>query len=224
MIALVGAAIAPGIALLCYFYLRDHLQPEPISMVIRTFIFGVLLVFPIMMLQYIMQTEWDLDTPFFQAIVASAGVEEFFKWLVVYHTAYKHVEFDEPYDGIVYAVAVSLGFATLENLLYLIINGLDVAVWRALLPVSGHALFGIWMGYYMGLSKFTDEPDRKRTRMLVSLFVPIALHSCYNLIFLSTEYWIWLAIPFMLILWWKGLQKIQLAHDFGSKTARKSSY
>ncbi|MGO0060975.1 glutamic-type intramembrane protease PrsW [Brevibacillus fluminis] len=217
MLAIVGAAIAPGIAILSYVYLRDHLQPEPISMVVRTFLFGILLVFPIMLLQYIIQNEWDLNQAFFQAVISSALIEEFFKWLVVYHSAYKHVEFDEPYDGIVYSVAVSLGFATLENLFYLILNGLDVAFWRALLPVSSHALFGIWMGYYMGLSKFTKPGKAKSIRLVVSLLLPIVLHASYNLIFLTTDYWLWLIIPFMVILWWNGLKKVRLAHEFASK-------
>ncbi|WP_126427351.1 glutamic-type intramembrane protease PrsW [Brevibacillus marinus] len=217
MIALVGAALAPGIALLSYFYLRDHLQPEPISMVVRSFLFGILLVFPIMMLQYVIQAEWNLTNIWFQAVVASASVEEFFKWLIVYYTVYKHIAFDEPYDGIVYAVAVSLGFATLENLLYLLLNGLEMALWRALLPVSGHALFAIFMGYYLGLAKFTGNLQMQRKRLLASLVLPIALHAAYNLIMLSGQYWIWLITPFMLLLWWRGLKKVDLAHAFGSK-------
>ncbi|MFM1652746.1 glutamic-type intramembrane protease PrsW [Brevibacillus sp. B_LB10_24] len=218
MIAIVGAALAPGIALLSYFYLRDNLQPEPISMVVRSFIFGVLLVFPIMTLQYIIQSEWQLDHPLFQAVVASALIEEFFKWLVVYHTAYKHVEFDEPYDGIVYAVAVSLGFATLENFFYLLTNGLEIAFWRALLPVSSHALFGVLMGYYLGIGKFSKDLQKKQRRIAVSLFIPIALHSVYNLIFLTAQQWMLLVTPFMIVLWWQGLKKVRLAHEFGSKT------
>lgn len=218
MIAVIGAAIAPGIAILSYFYLRDNLQPEPISMVIRTFIFGFLLVIPIMVLQYIMQTEWQLHEGIFQTVFSSAVIEEYFKWLVVYHTAYKHVEFDEPYDGIVYAVAVSLGFATLENLLYLIINGLDIAFWRAFLPVSSHALFGVWMGYYMGVAKFSGETNLEYRRLLISVLVPILLHAFYNIIILNTQHWIWYIIPFMFLLWWRGLKKVQHAHDNGSKT------
>ncbi|MGD8189172.1 glutamic-type intramembrane protease PrsW [Brevibacillus ginsengisoli] len=218
MIALIGAAIAPGIALLCYFYLRDSLEPEPISMVVRSFIFGILLVFPIMMLQYVIHNEWELNHPWFQAIISSALIEEFFKWLVVYHTAYKHVEFDEPYDGIVYGVAVSLGFATLENIFYLYLNGVDVAIWRAFLPVSSHALFGVWMGFYMGIGKFTKHSGKKIFMLVISLLLPILLHGFYNLILLSSQYWLWFIIPFMLILWWIGLRKVQFAHELGSKT------
>ncbi|QRG69882.1 glutamic-type intramembrane protease PrsW [Brevibacillus choshinensis] len=217
MIAMIGAAVAPGIAILSYFYLRDSLEPEPISMVIRSFIFGVLLVIPIMVIQYIMQTEWNWRDGIVAEVFQSAFVEEFFKWMVIYFTAYKHVEFDEPYDGIVYAVAVSLGFATLENLFYLIINGLDIAFWRALLPVSSHALFAVWMGYYLGLAKFSKGVRKERIFLWVSVALPIALHALYNAIFLSIQNWLVVIVPFMLILWWQGLKKVQRAHDFGSK-------
>jgi len=218
MIAVIGAAIAPGIAILSYFYLRDNLQPEPISMVIRSFIFGVLLVIPVMVLQYIMQTEWGWREGVSASVLASAVVEEFFKWMVVYFTAYKHVEFDEPYDGIVYAVAVSLGFATLENLLYLLINGVNVAIWRAFLPVSSHALFAVWMGYYLGRAKFSPHRGREYKLLWVSAGLPVLLHALYNAIFLVTEYWIWTIVPFMLLLWWQALKKVKRAHEYGSKT------
>lgn len=217
MIAMIGAAVAPGIAILSYFYLRDSLEPEPISMVIRSFIFGVLLVIPIMVIQYIMQTEWNWRDGIVAEVFQSAVIEEFFKWMVIYFTAYKHVEFDEPYDGIVYAVAVSLGFATLENLFYLIINGLDIAFWRALLPVSSHALFAVWMGYYLGLAKFSKGVQKERMLLWISVVLPIALHALYNAIFLSVQNWLVVIVPFMLLLWWQGLKKVQRAHDFGSK-------
>ncbi|WP_400163814.1 glutamic-type intramembrane protease PrsW [Brevibacillus sp. TJ4] len=217
MIALITAAIAPGIAILSYFYLRDSFEPEPISMVIRSFIFGMLLVVPIMVLQYIMQHEWHWQGGVMMEVLQSAVLEEFFKWMVIFFTVYQHLEFDEPYDGIVYAVAVSLGFATLENFFYLIINGTNVALWRALLPVSGHALFGVWMGYYMGRAKFTVNRRKQLFFLWFSVILPILLHALYNLIFLSIQNWIVVIIPFMVLLWWQGMKKVQRAHDFGSK-------
>ncbi|MED1724183.1 glutamic-type intramembrane protease PrsW [Brevibacillus parabrevis] len=217
MIAMIGAAIAPGIAIMSYFYLRDSLEPEPISMVIRSFIFGMLLVIPIMVLQYIMQNEWNWRSGIVAEIIQSAVVEEFFKWMVIFFTVYKHVEFDEPYDGIVYAVAVSLGFATLENLFYLIINGMNIAFWRAFLPVSSHALFAVWMGYYLGRAKFSQNSKQEKTFLWLSVVLPIGLHALYNAIFLSIQNWLVVIVPFMLILWWQGLKKVQRAHEYGSK-------
>ena len=217
MIAVITAALAPGIAILSYFYLRDSLEPEPVSMVIRSFLFGMLLVIPVLVLQYIMQHEWHWQGGVITEVLQSAVVEEFFKWMVIFFTVYQHIEFDEPYDGIVYAVAVSLGFATVENFFYLIINGTDVALWRALLPVSGHALFAVWMGYYLGRAKFSKVRKKQVIFLWISVILPILLHAFFNAIFMSIQNWIVVIVPFMFLLWWQGLKKVQHAHDFGSK-------
>lgn len=213
MLATIGAAIAPGIALLSYFYLKDKYQSEPISMVVRSFIYGVLLVFPIMVIQYAIEEEFDPGMVM-QAFVISALLEEFFKWFIVYYTAYQHVAFDEHYDGIVYAVAVSLGFATMENFLYLWTHGLDHAVMRALLPVSGHALFAVAMGYYLGKSKFILRRSTRITLLLYSVGLPVLLHGIYNIILLyGQDRWMWLMIPFMAGLWIYSLHRVARASN-----------
>ena len=76
------------------------------------------------------------------------------------------MEFDEHYDGIVYGAAVSLGFATVENILYLFANGLESALGRAILPVSSHALFGVIMGYYLGKAKFSEGKEKRSGRCI----------------------------------------------------------
>ena len=208
MIATIGASIAPGIALLSYFYLKDKYEPEPLHMVAKTFVFGVLLVFPVMVLQYGLQEEITygiLGKSFFIA----GFMEEFFKWFILYITVFKHVEFNEAYDGIVYAVAVSLGFATLENFFYLYSFGLEEAIMRALLPVSGHALFGVFMGYYLGKSKFELNPRKKSLYMLFSVFIPVLLHGLYDFILYSvSHHYLWIITPFMIILWFTSLRKV----------------
>ncbi|MBO8170669.1 MAG: intramembrane metalloprotease PrsW [Bacillaceae bacterium] len=211
MLATISAAIAPGIALLSYFYLKDKYQAEPIMMVSRSFVFGALLVFPIMVIQYAVQQEFEIGI-FGQAFVISSMMEEFFKWFIVYYTAYQHVEFDEHYDGIIYGAAVSLGFASMENFIYLWINGLDSALLRALLPVSGHALFAVAMGYYMGKAKFTTSRKKRRRLLLQSIMAPIMLHGIYNWILLSGgSKWLWFMIPFMFLLWIISLRRVAKA-------------
>ncbi|MGC7950656.1 PrsW family glutamic-type intramembrane protease, partial [Bacillus sp. II_CA] len=85
---------------------------------------------------------------------------------------YNHVEFDDPYDGILYGASISLGFATIENVLYLLSFGLDTAFMRALLPVSSHALFGVVMGYYYGRAKFSKLAKTKEM-IAMALCAPI---------------------------------------------------
>ncbi|GLB58016.1 glutamic-type intramembrane protease PrsW [Cytobacillus sp. NCCP-133] len=209
MLGILSAGIAPGLALLSYFYLKDQYESEPISMVFKTFLFGALLVFPIMFIQYVLETEGVLQSSLLDAFLSSSLLEEFFKWFILFYTIYQHITFDEPYDGIVYGASVSLGFATAENIFYLLSLGVEHAIGRALLPVSSHALFGVIMGYYIGKGKFSATSTKKW--IILSLFVPFLLHGIYDYILISLEHWFYIMVPFMIFLWWLGLRKVKKA-------------
>lgn len=212
MFILLSAAIAPGCALFSYFYLRNQMATEPRRTLFQTFIFGLLITFPIMFIQYVVQEEEIITGPFLLNAVFSSTLEEFFKWFMISAFIYRHVEFDDPYDGILYGAAVSLGFATMENILYLLTFGIDAAFMRALLPVSSHALFGVVMGYYFGKSKFTKYNGSKGY-LALSFIAPLLLHFAYNSILMFKDYWVYLMTPFMLFLWWFALKKVKLAHE-----------
>lgn len=209
---LMTAAIAPGIALLAYFYLKDRYDAEPIKMVVKLFLLGVIVVFPTM----IMQRGLDLALgahPFIYSFGISGFVEEFFKWFIIYLMIYSHSEFDEPYDGIVYAVSISLGFATLENVFYALYNHTEIMtlLWRAFLPVSGHALFGVVMGYYLGKAKFA--PGNEKKYLALSLIFPVIWHGAFDYILISSKmYWVWFIIPFMILLWGRSILKVNHAN------------
>jgi protease PrsW len=211
MLAVISAAVAPAIALLSFFYLKDKYETEPLSLVVKIYIFGVLLVFPVMVLQFGFKEE--LSVPLFaDAFLTSGLLEEFFKWFLVFYGAYLHEEFNEPYDGIVYAAALSLGFASMENIFYLYTFGIEEALVRALLPVSGHALFGVIMGFYLGKGKFS-EGRKKMIYLLLSLAIPVLLHGTFNFLLLSeTQYIFFYMVPFMIFLWWFALRKVRLAN------------
>ncbi|GIP20137.1 MULTISPECIES: glutamic-type intramembrane protease PrsW [Paenibacillus] len=213
-LAIGTAAVAPGIALLTYFYLKDKYDAEPLHMVIKIFLLGFLIVLPIMILQRGM-TNLLGHNSFVESFLVSAGIEELIKWFVLYHMIYNHMEFDEPYDGIVYATAVSLGFATVENVIFGVFHQASVGTLlvRALLPVSGHAMFGVIMGYYFGRSKFS-KGWKSRRFMLFSLILPIFWHGTYDWILnYTTQYWIWYIIPLMAFLWYGGIGKMYRAND-----------
>ncbi len=212
LFAIVTAAMAPGMALLSYFYLRKHYATNTGILVFRTFLIGILLVFPVMVLQYAFIVEGYFEEPLSRAFILYAFVEEFFKWFLLYFFAYQQAIFTSRYDGIIFGVSLSLGFASLENVFYLIANGLETAIGRALLPVSSHALFGVLMGYYLGRAKM--EPQQKARHLTLSLFFPILLHSVYDLILVVFDmYFLIGMIPFMLLLWWLALKKVKRAHQ-----------
>lgn len=221
MFAIFSAGAAPALALLSFFYLKDRIT-EPIQLIIRTFVLGALLVFPIMFIQYAFASEGITNNSFIQSFFLVAFFEEFFKWFIFMYTIYHRSEFDAHYDGIVYAVAISLGFATVENILYLFTNGIEYAFSRALFPVSSHALFGVIMGFYFGKAKV--ENDHKKWNILLAFFIPFILHGIYNYI-LKTERqnWIYILIPFMIALWFLGLRRMKLANQSNSITKKKKN-
>ncbi|MDN7241125.1 glutamic-type intramembrane protease PrsW [Planococcus sp. N028] len=210
MLILLTVAIAPSLALFSYFYLRDQFSDEPSKLLFQCFIYGAVLTFPILFVQYVFDAEHVFSQPFSQVVLFSSIIEEFFKWLVLLIAIYRHIDFEDPYDGILYGASVSLGFATVENILYLLEFGLQTAFIRAFLPVSSHALFGVVMGYYFGRAKFTSGNPKKW--LAWALFTSMILHIAYNsLLFFHTN-WLYGVIPFMLFLWWFGLRKVKQAH------------
>lgn len=214
ILSVLAAAIAPGIALLAYFYWKDRYDAEPLPVIAKLFVTGVLIVLPVMIVQRGMLL-WFGDSPFVFSFVVSAGVEEFFKWFILFHIIYNHTEFDEPYDGIVYATAVSLGFATLENVLYVFAQPatFGTLMLRALLPVSGHALFGVYMGYSLGKAKFSRERKARLLHLWLALLLPVVWHGLYDWLTLSVPAsWSWIFVPFMLLLWLRGIRNVNRAN------------
>ncbi|SDR85570.1 Membrane proteinase PrsW, cleaves anti-sigma factor RsiW, M82 family [Paenibacillaceae bacterium GAS479] len=213
LFSILTAAVAPGIALLTYLYLKDRYDSEPIHLVMKLFLTGMLVVVPVMVIQRGIEL-WLGSNPFLLSFGLSGGIEEMAKWFVLYHIIFNHTEFDEPYDGIVYAASISLGFATLENIMYAVYlpSTFTTLMLRALLPVSGHALFGIMMGYYMGKAKFA--PARNSRRLLAySLVLPALWHGIYNWILTSdVKQLAWIIVPFMAVFWIWGFGKIGRAN------------
>lgn len=148
-----------------------------------------------------------------QSFVISAFMEEFMKWFLMYFLIYKHVEFDELFDGIVYAVAVAAGFATVENLFYIFLVGGNVIslIWtRAFLPVSAHALFGVTMGYYYAKSKISP----RIAYLGLSILIPVLFHGVFNYInYTSTNMASMMLVLFMGFLWWFNIKKMNTLLD-----------
>lgn len=177
-----GAAILPSALLMWYFHSRDT-YPEPPRVIWATFGLGVLTVIPVLIVAIPMMIIAKGIPNIHGAALATAFLgaaipEEFFKFTVLRFYCARHKEFNEPMDGIVYGVAGSLGFATLENVLYVAQGGLQVAIMRALTAVPGHAFLGAIMGYFVGRAWF--EPQRRGPLLCAALAVPILLHGLYD--------------------------------------------
>ena len=181
-------ALLPIAILVYYIYHKDKNSPEPTGQLVKAFFYGILSiplslcisiplgamgVYPVEATNIL----GSISTAFFGAAVPEEIAKLFVLWLVLRKNPY----FDENMDGIVYAVCVSLGFAALENIMYLFSNTetfLSVGVARAIFAVPGHFCFGILMGYYYSLAKFYPKSAIKN-KMLV-LIAPIIAHGLYD--------------------------------------------
>ncbi|MCL7763313.1 PrsW family glutamic-type intramembrane protease [Polaribacter sp. Z014] len=177
-------AIAPATVIILYIYFKDKFEKEPIPFLFKNFLLGatasvlitVILggfadkLFPITEVTNIFQQ-------FIKAFIVVAFVEEFSKYVIVKYFAQRNKEYNEPFDGIVYAVMVSMGFATLENVLYVFQHGVSTGVIRAFTAVPAHATFAILMGYFMGKAKFSKN---RIALNLAGLFFAVLFHGAYD--------------------------------------------
>lgn len=182
------AALLPVAVLIFYIYRKDRLCPEPAGQLIKAFFFGVAsaplsfcLSVPFGMLGLypeVSDSVWGaISTSFFGAAIPEELAKLFMLWLLLRKNRY----FDEKMDGIVYAVCVSLGFAALENIIYLISNYenyLAVGISRALFSIPGHFAFGVLMGYYYSMVKFYPAAPVRNKVMLV--LAPILAHGIFD--------------------------------------------
>jgi RsiW-degrading membrane proteinase PrsW (M82 family) len=176
------SAVVPSILLIWYFWARD-VDPEPGRVLWATFGLGVLSIIPVLMVELPLAKLIKLvGDPFVQGtlegFLGAAAPEEAFKLLVLLVYCDRHPAFDEPMDGIVYGAVASLGFATLENVLYVGGGGLGVAIMRALTAVPGHAFYGAILGYYVGQAKFF--PAQRRRLILTGFLLATAMHGIYD--------------------------------------------
>ncbi len=184
ILGLAVSAIVPSLLLMWFFHARDVYR-EPPKVLWATFGLGVLtipgvllVVIPFMKLTGLEELTNPFASAASTAFLGAAIPEELFKALVLYAYCVRHKEFDEPMDGVVYGVVASLGFATLENVMYVTQHGVGVAILRAFTAVPGHGFCGAIMGYYAGQAKF--RPQRRAAYVLASLFFPILLHGLYD--------------------------------------------
>lgn len=186
--SLLYLSILPSILLGFYIYKKDVVEKEPISLLVRSFVGGVLAGVLVIILSIIFEiNKYPLDNSFqilFYSFVLVAFIEETSKFLITYFLTYKNKEFNYQYDGIVYSSFVSLGFATYENILFVFEqNTIQTAIYRGLLTVPAHVFFAIFMGYYLGLAKHYRRYNSKKKEkkfLYFSYLIPIVLHGFFD--------------------------------------------
>ena len=201
------SALIPAIALLGYIYWRDRKSPEPVKQLLKATAWGVLsipltlcIVNPLQSVGLIVDDAYTFADAINISFLGAAIPEELSKLLVLWLVLRKNPFFDERMDGIVYAVCVSLGFAGLENIMYVIgdADWMSVALTRAFTAVPGHFCFGVIMGYFYSLAKFGTQ--KKRYYSAMALIAPIVAHGIYDTIAFTVGLNISVGLSVMLML------------------------
>lgn len=175
-------ALAPGIGLSLFIYFRDKYEKEPFRLLRNCFLFGMLSIIPAIIIELafgamgIDENQGVLTTLVFAFLVVG-GSEELSKFLVLRFYAFPKKDFNEPFDSIVYSVMISMGFATLENIIYVLSSGIGTAVLRMFTAVPLHAVCAIFMGYFIGKAKFAKH---KTANILLGIFIAVFIHGLYD--------------------------------------------
>jgi RsiW-degrading membrane proteinase PrsW (M82 family) len=176
-------ALAPALLILVWVD-RQDLHPEPRRVVWTTFLLGALAVAPVALVERCADTvfadlRWStLPHTFFTTLFGVALPEELARFAVLALYARRHRAFDEPMDGLVYGAAAALGFASVENVLYVFDGGANTALMRGLLAVPGHAFDGMLMGALLSVGMIRPRAGGRSTAL--ALLLPIACHTLYD--------------------------------------------
>jgi RsiW-degrading membrane proteinase PrsW (M82 family) len=214
VLTLIGLALAPGLAIVLYIYLKDKHEREPFLLLLISFLYGILSTFITYLIawpfdSYIVFDAENLFDQFLYAFLKVALIEELSKFIFLRFILYHNKNFNEPFDGIVYAVMVGMGFATFENFLYVFEYGFATGVLRMFTAVPAHAMFAVLMGYYLGKAKFIHSGEIYYS--LVALVVATVFHGAYD------YFWF---ISFVPGIWLGAIASLLIAFVFSRKAIR----
>ena len=183
-------AIVPSIVLLIYIYKKDKREKEPFGILLSCFLLGVISIIPAVIMENILSsffdhflTEGSILYAICDGFIVAAFSEELCKYIMLKGASWKSKNFNCSFDGIVYAVFVSLGFATLENILYVVDGDLFTAMLRMFSSVPSHACDAVFMGYYYSKAKYanlTGDTKNEKKYKRYTLLIPIFAHGLYD--------------------------------------------
>jgi len=214
---LLTLAVIPGIAIGLFIYIKDKHEPEPIKLLFLSFVYGALsfginLAIGLPLSSLFSIEEKNLEEQALHAFAVVAFLEELSKFLFIRGVLYKNKNFNEPLDGIVYAVMVGMGFATTENILYVWNGDGGTALIRMFSAIPAHAMFAVLMGYLLGKAKFTHRKELYYS--IVALAVATLFHGVYDyFLFISFVPGIWIGSLVSLLVAFALSRKAILVHQ-----------
>ncbi len=220
--------------LIGYFIYRRDKEKEPIKLLVKLFVGGMISCVPTIILELAVagffpdRADMSPIQLILSIFIGIALIEELCKWVVVYKLSYNNQFFDQFFDMIVYSVFVALGFACLENLLFVYSSGVVTALLRAISAVPGHACDGIFMGYYLGLAKLSlinNRKDLSKKYFILSLVVPIVIHGIYDYcLVVGNVLFVLIFLIFLIAVYVHCFKKIKVVSSVMCKMKNEDNY
>ena len=216
-IYILALAVLPVIFFVGWIYFKDRYEKEPPLKLIEYFLLGILVsILAIFLELYFSKLNIfsGIAGALYTAFFVAAFTEEGLKSIILIPVLLREKNFNEKLDGIIYSIFLSLGFATIENIIYLMRERLDLSfelgITRGLISIPSHIMFAITMGYYISKYKFSKEDDNRRNKYLIyAVIIPILLHGVFDFILMIGYRWaIIVFIVYIIFLWKTNLDKL----------------
>jgi RsiW-degrading membrane proteinase PrsW (M82 family) len=210
--SLLFISLAPVFIIAFYIYNRDRHEKEPFSVLIKALFIGALCVLPVLLIEGLLTRLYmgpeGISEAAYTAFVVAGLTEEGIKFLALFLLFWRNRNFNEKFDAIVYAVFIALGFAGIENILYVFQGGYSVGIMRALTAVPAHALFGIMMGYNFGLARFNEK--YRGINLFAAFAIPFISHGAYDFLLMgNSQFLMAVFIPVFIFYWITGFRKMK---------------
>lgn len=219
IIVLLAAALIPPLYLLQRVKAMDRIEPEPPALLKKLYLYGIVGAFPVIFLEYLGDSIADMfqSDPLIYMFIAyfcvPGFIEEGMKYFVVKKTTWKNPAFNYTYDAIVYSVFASLGFASIENIMYVFNYGLGTAIVRAFLSIPAHCCFGVYMGQQYAKAKEAEmkgEDAKRKTYLRRAYLYAAVLHGTYDFLAMSQNLQIAFYVFFIIFVYF-GFMEVKKA-------------
>lgn len=204
--------VLPALVLMYYIYRLDRIEREPMGLLLKVFIFGAISTQVASILESIgdgvlsalFADPYDVLRTALMYFVVVAVSEELVKYLAMRLATKNRSEFNYRFDGVVYGVAASLGFAALENIMYILGFGFGVAPIRAVTAIPLHCITGVFMGHYYGMAMYLERRDvaaEASVYRVLTLLIPVLIHGFYDFCAtMQSTVWSLIFIAYVIIL------------------------
>lgn len=209
-------AMLPISFFIVWIYLKDKYEKEPLLKLIKYFLLGILVSILAIFLEFYfskLNMFSGVTDLLYKAFFIAAFIEEGLKSIILIPILLKDKDFNEKLDGIIYSIFLSLGFAMVENIIYLLRERLDLSlelgITRGLISIPSHIMFAITMGYYISKYKFSKDDKKSVKYLIYAVIIPVLLHGVFDFILMIGYRWsIIVFIVYIIFLWKINLDKL----------------